>query len=289
VKRENKKGFLLFLLLSFALSWGIALLIQLGGGLNGWRVYLLSACMLVPAFSALLCKAVYRLPWSDLAVRPNFRGNVGWYLLACFGPTLLIAAGAALYFLLSPEQFDPTGNGMALFPGMLLLNLLLSALIAPVANILFCAGEELGWRGFLLTRLLESGSPRRAMLLSGLIWGIWHGPMIAMGHNYGLDYPGWPWLGIFAMLLFCFFVGCFFCWLRLRTGSFWPAALAHGALNGMASGAVIFVAPGAELSPFVGPLPTGIVGGFFLLLAGLLCFFLACPEKVKAEEKAEVC
>ncbi|MDO4732452.1 MAG: CPBP family intramembrane metalloprotease [Bacillota bacterium] len=284
MKKESGKGLLLFLLLSFGLSWAITLLIQLGGGLSGWRSLLLSVCMLMPALSALLCKALYRLPWSDLALRPKFRGNWGCYLLACFGPTLLITAGAVLYFLLFPGDFDPTGNGMALFPGMLLFNLLFSAVLSPVANILFCAGEELGWRGFLLTRLLENGSPRRAMLLSGLIWGIWHGPMIAMGHNYGLDYPGWPWLGIFAMLLFCFSAGCLFSWLRMRTGSFWPAALAHGAMNGMASASALFVAPGAEISPFVGPLPTGIVGGCFFLLLGLLCFFLAPSEQVKAEE-----
>ena len=91
------------------------------------------------------------------------------------------------------------------------------------------------------------------------------------------------------MVVFCFFVGCSFAYLRLRTGSFWPAALAHGALNGMAAGAALFLAPGWTASPFVGPLPTGIIGGAGFVLAGLVCFLLAGTvpgEALDRQEKA---
>lgn len=285
--KPTRGSLVCFLAVSFGLAWGICLLIWLGGGLTGTRAYLLSFCMLAPALAALLVKGIFCLPWSVLALRPRLRGHLGWYLLAWFGPSLLTALGGALYFLLWPASFDPTGHGAALFPARLAGSLLLSAVVAPGANLLFCAGEELGWRGFLLTRLLEKGSPGRAMVVSGLIWGLWHGPMIAMGHNYGLGYPFWPWLGIGAMVVFCFFVGCSFAYLRLRTGSFWPAALAHGALNGMAAGAALFLAPGWMASPFVGPLPTGIIGGAGFVLAGLVCFLLAGTVPGEALDRQE--
>ena len=273
--KPTRGSLVCFLAVSFGLAWGICFLIWLGGGLTGTRAYLLSFCMLAPALAALLVKGIFRLPWSVMALRPRLRGHLVWYLLAWFGPSLLIAGGGLLYFLLWPAQFDATGHGAALFPFWLAGSLLLSAVVTPVANLVFCAGEELGWRGFLFTCFLEKGSPRRAMTLSGLIWGLWHGPMIAMGHNYGFAYPCWPWLGIGAMVVFCFFVGCCLAYLRLRTGSFWPAALAHGALNGMAAGAMVFLAPGWTVSPFVGPLPTGILGGIGFILAGTGCFLLA--------------
>lgn len=284
--QKNKKSLWFFLLTNFALTWGLCLVIWLGGGLEGPRALLLSACMMVPAVTALATKFIFRLPWGMLALRLHLKKYIFSYAFACWGPALLIVGGGAVYFLLFPGHFDPSGNGQGLSLGMMSGGLVLAAIVAPLLNVVPCAGEELGWRGLLLSQLLKSGSPRRAVLLSGLIWGLWHAPMIAMGHNYGLDYSGWPWLGIFAMILFCCFLGCIFGYLRLRTGSFWPAVLAHGSLNGMASAAMIFLAPGAETSPFIGPLPTGIIGGCLLAAAGVLCFFLL--GRVKQDAAAPV-
>ncbi len=64
--------------------------------------------------------------------------------------------------------------------------------IAPVINMLFTLGEELGWRGYLLPKLLPLGQ-WNAILVSGVVWGGWHASAIAQGHNY----PGYPVLGIF--------------------------------------------------------------------------------------------
>ena len=145
--KPTRGSLVCFLAVSFGLAWGICFLIWLGGGLTGTRAYLLSFCMLAPALAALLVKGIFRLPWSVLALRPRLRGHLVWYLLAWFGPSLLIAGGGLLYFLLWPAQFDATGHGAALFPFWLAGSLLLSAVVTPVANLVFCAGEELGWRG----------------------------------------------------------------------------------------------------------------------------------------------
>ncbi|MER3459512.1 MAG: CPBP family intramembrane metalloprotease domain-containing protein, partial [Chloroflexota bacterium] len=74
-------------------------------------------------------------------------------------------------------------------------------LLAPLLNALPVFGEEFGWRAYLQPKLLPLGG-RKAMLLMGLIWGVWHWPVVAMGYNFGLDYVGAPWLGMLLMVWF---------------------------------------------------------------------------------------
>ena len=115
-----------------------------------------------------------------------------------------------------------TGVFVALQPAVLPL--------AAVINIVPVLGEELGWRGWLLPRLMPLGA-LPAILITGVIWGVWHAPLVLLGYNYP-DAPGW--LGVLAMVVMCTLIGAIFGWLRLRSVSVWPAALAHAALNGAA-------------------------------------------------------
>ena len=89
-------------------------------------------------------------------------------------------------------------------------------------------GEELGWRGYLLPKLLFLG-PRRGVLLSGLLHGLWHLPLILLTpyyHNMGNLLITLPlFLATFTL------AGVFYGYMRLTTGSVWPAAIAHRALN----------------------------------------------------------
>jgi membrane protease YdiL (CAAX protease family) len=116
----------------------------------------------------------------------------------------------------------------------------------------FALGEELGWRGFLLPRLLPLGQ-WRAILLSGAIWGIWHAPAILQGHNY----PGRPVAGVFMMIVFCVLLGAIFSWLYLRTRSPWAPALAHGSINAIAGLPILFMT-GVDIS--IGGTVASIIG-----------------------------
>ncbi len=89
-------------------------------------------------------------------------------------------------------------------------------------------GEELGWRGYLLPRLLFLG-PQRALLLGGLLHGIWHLPMFLLTPYYYVDENPLIYLPLFLATLTL--AGVFYGYLRLTTGSVWPAAIAHRALN----------------------------------------------------------
>ena len=108
--------------------------------------------------------------------------------------------------------------------------------IAPLFNTLFALGEELGWRGYLLPKLLPLGQIP-AMLISGAIWGIWHAPALLQGHNY----PDHPVLGVGMMIVFTVLLGIFFSWLYLKTKSPWTPALAHGTVNAVAGLPLLFL------------------------------------------------
>ena len=128
-------------------------------------------------------------------------------------------------------------------------------------------GEELGWRGMLFPTLAAHLPVRAAAVVSGIIWGLWHAPAIAMGHNYGMGYEGFPIAGILVMTLMCTGLGCWLALLRARTGSVWPCALAHGAFNAVANIGVVFCISGPGL---FGPSPLGLVAGIPLLVLGFV-------------------
>jgi membrane protease YdiL (CAAX protease family) len=88
--------------------------------------------------------------------------------------------------------------------------------------------EEIGWRGYFLPRLAALGE-RKALLLSGLLHGAWHLPVILLTSLYLTD--GSRWIVIPAFLVSATAFGVFVGWFRLRTGSVWPAVLAHASHN----------------------------------------------------------
>lgn len=143
---------------------------------------------------------------------------------------------------------------LLLKPGMLIVLLFVSALLGSFFNVIATIGEEIGWRGWLLPHLMPLGA-WPAMILSGLIWGIWHAPMILLGHNY----PQAPILGVFLFLGFCVIWGILHGWVRLASGSVWPAALMHGAVNASAGFIGVLHLEGSVVDPvWVGL--TGISG-----------------------------
>jgi membrane protease YdiL (CAAX protease family) len=289
-----------YLAFAFGISWSAALVIWLTGGIAQSPalipgvpitlslVLIATVYMFAPAAAHVLTRLVTREGWNDLYLRPRFGGGAWRYLLLAWaGPVLLTIAGAALFFALFPGLFDPsmgvlreqlraaegqTGEPVPLDGSVLLALVAVQAVfVAPLINGLFTFGEEFGWRAYLQPRLMPLG-PRRAMGVMGLVWGVWHWPLILMGHNYGLDHPGYPWLGLLATVWFTFTVGTFFGWLAYRGGSVWPAVLGHATVNAVAGLGLLFAAPGT--SPLIGPAPVGLVGGAGFGLAALLILLL---------------
>lgn len=99
-------------------------------------------------------------------------------------------------------------------------------------------GEELGWRDFLLPRLMRTGfTQSSALVATGLVWGLWHIPVILLN----LEYIGHPYLGIPMFTGYAVLVGIILGWLQLASGSVWVPAIAHGSINAVQRAALIFV------------------------------------------------
>ena len=287
---------LVFCLLAFLISWSAALYIAFNGGLSGMSglqtiLVLTLWYMPGPTYAHLLTRLITREGWHTLWLRPHFRQSWWTWLVAWFAPGILTLIGAALYFLVFPQHLDTslgqvramldqsaavTGEAVPLSVEMLILVQTLTALfLAPVLNALPSLGEEFGWRAYLQPKLMALGW-RRAMLWMGLIWGVWHWPLIAMGHNYGLEYPGAPWLGMLVFVLFTTAFGTLLGWLTIRGGSVWPAVIGHGALNGIAALPLLFVQ--GTPNPILGPAMVGVLAGLPLFLVALW-FWLNPPQK----------
>ena len=215
-----KKRLILFAVLAFGIGWIVFLSIPLSGQSYGSAisVAILAAAMFAPAISSLLTRLLTKEGFGNMYLHPHFKGHMRDYLILYFGPTVLLLMSGAVYFLIFPGSFDPelttlkemlaaSGKQGGIAPSVLVIQILIFAAIGPVVNIIPTMGEELGWRGYLLPKLRVLFSDRAALLLSGVIWGIWHLPVIVMGHNYGIDYWGYPWLGILTMTAFCVVLG----------------------------------------------------------------------------------
>lgn len=285
-----------FLVVTFGLTWGLLIpagfllgTFENGEASSPVMVGLIALSMFFPlvgTFAAnFSCKPEERI---DLGWRPLIKQNVRNYLIAWLAPAAIALVGCIVFFALSPNLFDPTmcsfvetsaaaaglapdqpANQMPPTPAMLGATLVFSLAIAPFINMIPAFGEELGWRGMLYPTLSELMSERSSALATGIIWGLWHAPAVAMGHNYGMGYEGFPIAGILTMTLLCTAMSCWLSLLRARSGSVWPCALAHGAFNAVANVGVVFCSAGQTL---FGPNPLGLVAGIPLMALGVLCW-----------------
>jgi membrane protease YdiL (CAAX protease family) len=261
----------IFLSVSFGLSWLFVLPLWFGDGLASpiFVVFAL-AMMFTPAIAALVVvffvekhpDARSRRHALGLgSVRPVGRFLRYLALALVVPPALVLAAlvvGAA--FGLYPADFvnfsgfqetvdaqlDALGQAPLPVPIVLLVAAqFVNVLIGSIVNVIPALGEELGWRGWLLPKLLPLGVVP-AILISGVIWGLWHAPLILLGYNYGAVPGG---LALAAMVGMTIVIGAVFSWLRIRSESVWPAALAHGAFNAAAGFSLVFVMAGETFSP----------------------------------------
>ena len=296
-KNQDFRRTLIYLFLTFGLTWGYCFLILYptirGEALSGvpsvTAQLMTAACMFFPAIGTLLTRLITKEGFKNTWLRPNLKKNIKFYLLAWFGPAVLTFAGMGLYFLIFPNNLDlsfryftatleAAGAPMETLPmpigTLMLVQCVQGLLLAPILNFVTCFGEEWGWRGYLLPKLKKNLPTLPTLLISGIIWGLWHAPLTAIGHNYGIGYPGFPFAGIAMMCVFCTVIGIFMSYVTLKTQSCIPAILAHGAVNGIAAIGIYFTTDGGN--PFIGPAPTGIIG---MIPAIMISLFMAIQLK----------
>ena len=110
-----------------------------------------------------------------------------------------------------------------------------SVLLAPILAIVLAFGEEYGWRAYLQAELCRVGRVR-GVLAVGVIWGMWHWPLILMGWSY----PGYPLVGLLLTVLFTIGLAVALGYVVFKTGSILLAAYLH-ALNDQVTGFLVFL------------------------------------------------
>lgn len=200
-------------------------------------------------------------------------GVVGYLTVAVLGGLLgipgvgrLVTTQAALAAQLSATLPDAPLSSLPPVP--LLYGLMLAAgLVAGFTiNGLFAFGEEYGWRGVLLDLLAPLG-PARANVLVGVLWGLWHAPLIALGFNYGRHLTA----GVALMCLWTVPLSFLLARAREWSGSVLAPAVIHGGINAMSGFAVLLI---ADRDPRFS-LPAGLAGAVAaaLVAAGLAVVF----------------
>ena len=131
-------------------------------------------------------------------------------------------------------------------------------------NLPFMFGEEFGWRGLLFRETLKMGFLNASGFI-GLVWGIWHFPVILMGHNY----PHHPYLGILMMCLFTVSISPLFAYVRVKTKSILGSCMLHGMINATGAMYALYIANANELYSSIAGwagISAGIVLTIFIFL-----------------------
>lgn len=128
-------------------------------------------------------------------------------------------------------------NPIPISPTLVLAVIFVVGIISSfTVNLPFMFGEEFGWRGFMLKETERLGFIKSNLLI-GVIWGLWHAPLILMGHNY----PDHPVLGVLMMILFTTALSIPFAYSRLKTKSILGPCVMHGMINSTAPSFTYFV------------------------------------------------
>lgn len=298
-----------YLFLTFLISWGMQLVLILTNHTqDGIFNAVYPMIMLTPALAVLATKYAIKEPlWVDFWLKPDGRKTILYSIIGWLGPVALIALGAVVFFLIFPEQFDSgmtaqiaylregASDGLKEFSDKQIVDTLkyqivLNIILAPFYNFLICVGEEVGWRGYYLQMLCDKYPKWKAVLINGTVWGIWYFPMvIGMDLFYGRDYVGYPFVGCIATLIYCIVLGTIYAFLTIRTQSCIPAIFANGCLASMSGVATLFLKDSSSVSVFLNPMPTSIIGGIgFIIVAGIIWYFLVKDKVQPAEQKVEV-
>jgi len=284
----------LFTLIAAALAWIIASPLWISGlglAMPGAPA-LLVLMMFAPALAALLTEKL--VPSGErfarvVTLRPasGFSHWARYGLVAWLGPIIASVAAVALSIATGvlvvdlrefsgfAEQLEQLGATDLPPVGLLVGIQLASMVVAPFINVIPALGEEIGWRGYLQPRLAFLGD-WGAVVATGVVWGLWHAPVILLGYNY----PGLPpAIALLFMVMFCVLVSVLLGWLQAASGTVLVPAIAHGFINGTAGIPSLLVASGHPIdSALVGLL--GLCGWAVLsLLIVVLAVSRAFPVR----------
>ena len=275
----TKKRLLIYLGFSFGMAWLIFFVFIFTGhtwtGSSPEMLSLVSLGMLAPAIAHVITRKVtnegFRLTGEkSMMLGIDLKGKKWiFFLLAMFLPVVYSTLGDVIVWLFCPEAF-----GEAEVSSFVVIIYPLISIVSGVVLSFAAFGEEFGWRGYMMPKLIELVGMPKALIIGGIIWGLWHAPLTCVGHNFGMDYPGFPYVGIIVMCLFCTVLGTILMYVTVKTNSVWPAAVMHAVNNSSPSAMLLFTRQDVEV-----PMWINTLSNIPLILIAILCFSLMMKKK----------
>ena len=281
-------------------SWAVAAVARFGFGLDPksnpamFTVFAMTY-MFFPLLTALVLQAIDKEKFNHTGL---VRFKVSWpWLVAWLLPVVIVMLcipvnglfpGVELQYNseqlinqnhVPEEQQELVREQLGKFPAwMMVLSTVFSGLIAGITiNALVAFGEEYGWRNYLVGALREVKFWKAALFI-GFVWGIWHAPLILMGHNY----PNVPRWGVLLMVVFCILLGVIELYMVLKSKSMIPAAILHGTVNGVGGMVVYYIIGGND---FLNGM-TGLAG--FIVMAVVICCIWVYDKHIAKEHLCEM-
>ena len=290
-KKLCAKRLCIFLLLAFGLAWIPWIIMNKLIGYEEWfstSHYALFAIPTIyaPALANLLTRIITKEGFSDMKLHLRLKGSRKYYLAAWLVIPVVSVAGMVIFNCVYGHwDFAEIQERLTFADG---LTAVLSVLgIAPlVAFNTF--GEEFGWRAYMNQKMEPLLGTTGTVIVGGTLWGIWHAPLTVEGHNFGKDYPGYPYVGILMMILLCTAMGAFFMWLTKRTDSVYPAAIAHAINNngGQALGTILLLNGVGDIEKYQMRTAENIVMQIPLYIAGAIALILMLKKQKPVSQAA---
>jgi membrane protease YdiL (CAAX protease family) len=283
----------LFLILTFAISFSTVGIYKLLGGTNtgttGFAI-LGAFYMFIPTISVLIVEKLVHKGKIKHKLLVSFKINKWFFVAWLLMPVIVFSTiGINLFFpnvsynpemtgfldrlkdVLTPEQLDQMEASLDTLPINLIWLTLMQGLIAGITlNALAAFGEELGWRGFLLNAFKQMEFFKASVVI-GMIWGIWHAPLILMGHNY----PQHPQAGVFMMIVLSILITPFLLYITIKSKSVIAAAIMHGTMNATAGISIMAIQSGNDLTSGIAGLAGFITLTLFLIFLFIYDFFIS--------------
>ena len=229
-----KKAISLYLLLTLALSAVLWALVIWSGHLTMGFGLVIPAIMWCPGLAALLTYRLLGRELRSLAWRwPHTRYIAAAYLVPLAYAAL--AYGGVWGLRLGGWNSDfvtliTLNLGLHTLPTWVSFTLcmLFMATGGVIQNISMTLGEEIGWRGLLAPELLKYMSFTKASFVSGLVWAVWHSPLLLFAdYNVGTN----RWYALVCSAITCISMSFILTWFRVKSDSVWPPALLHASHN----------------------------------------------------------
>lgn len=282
VRFRARRGLVIYFAVLISLSAVFQMLIIETGNWS-WVVPL----MWSPAAASMVARLALHEGFADVSFRVG--GRRGWraILVTAIFPIAIGLTAYGVAWTTGLTRFNPQPDVLANLLGAdstspvtaFLIMLVMAATIGTVIGILTAAGEEIGWRGYMLTRLIDARIPQ-PVLVSGLIWGLWHVPVVL-----GAGYAAGPSRVASAVLLVTLATafGFVFARLRLETGSVWPAIVLHAAWNSIIQSAFDGARTGGDGSWWVGE------SGVLTVVTLVICAVIFSAQRDPLGDSCEAC